>query len=47
MKPSEVEILRLKAYLKKMRKTNVPTLNEITQIVEQVRIERYAKNINR
>ena len=36
---------KLKAYLKKMRKNekSVPSLEEITELVEQVREERYAK----
>lgn len=45
IKISEEPASKVKTYLKKLRKyaASAPTLNEITQIVEEVRAERYAK----
>lgn len=45
IKVSDEPVSSLKAYLKKMRRqsSTAPTLNEITQIVEDVRAKRYAK----
>jgi hypothetical protein len=45
IKVSDEPASKLKAYLKKMRRdsSTVPDLNEITQIVEEVRAKRYAK----
>ncbi|MBX3165064.1 MAG: hypothetical protein KF900_11340 [Bacteroidetes bacterium] len=43
IKVSDEPVSKLKAYLKKMRKSNAPSLEEITEIVKQVRAERYAK----
>ena len=45
IKVSDEPASKLKAYLKKMRRNSptVPDLDEITQIVEEVRAKRYAK----
>ncbi len=45
IKVSEEPVSKVKAYLKKMRhhSSAIPSLNEITKIVEEVRAERYAK----
>ncbi len=45
IKVSDEPVSSLKAYLKKMRRqsSTAPTLDEITQIVEDVRAKRYAK----
>ena len=45
IKVSDEPVSTLKAYLKKMRRhsSTAPTLDEITQIVEDVRTKRYAK----
>ena len=42
---SDEPISTLKAYLKKMRRNSsaAPSLDEITKIVEDVRVKRYAK----
>lgn len=45
IKVNEDPATNLKAYLKKMRKNanSAPSLNEITQMVEEVRAKRYGK----
>jgi hypothetical protein len=45
IKVSSEPISKLKSYLKKMRKeaSSAPDLDEITKLVEEVRVERYAK----
>jgi hypothetical protein len=45
IKVSEEPVSSLKSYLKKMRRNaaTVPSLDEITSIVEEVRASRYAK----
>jgi hypothetical protein len=45
IKVNEEPASSLKVYLKKMRRNNAtaPNLNEITNIVEEVRAKRYAK----
>ena len=45
IKVSDEPVTKLKSYLKKMRKkaSLAPALDEITQIVKEVRAERYAK----
>ena len=45
IKVSEEPATRLRAYLKNMRRksSSVPSLEDITKIVEKVRAERYAK----
>lgn len=45
IKVSDTPVSVLKAYLKKMRRNaaTVPDLDEITKIVEEVRVKRYAK----
>lgn len=45
IKVSEEPASKVKAYLKKMRRNSktAPSLDEITQVVEEVRTERYAK----
>lgn len=45
IKVSEEPVSKLKAYLKKMRRnsSSVPSLEEITKVVEDVRAKRYAK----
>jgi len=45
IKVSDEPASKLKAYLKKMRRNaaTAPDLDEITQIVEEVRAKRYAK----
>lgn len=43
IKVSDEPSSQLKAYLKKMRKAATPSLEEITQIVEEVRGSRHAK----
>lgn len=45
IKVQDEPALKLKLYLKKMRKNaaSSPSLDEITQLVEEVRAERYAK----
>ena len=45
IKVTNEPVSKLKSYLKKMRKnaSSAPSLDEITEIVEEVRLERYAK----
>jgi hypothetical protein len=45
IKITDEPVSKLKGYLKKMRKNaaSVPTLDEINNLVEEVRAERYAK----
>jgi hypothetical protein len=45
IKVSDEPVSKLKAYLKKMRQnaTSAPSLDEIQEIVKEVRAERYAK----
>jgi hypothetical protein len=45
IKISDEPVSTLKAYLKKMRRNSAsaPGLDEITKIVEEVRVKRYAK----
>ncbi len=45
IKVSEQPVTKLKVYLKKMRRNafSAPNLDEITKIMEQVRVDRYAK----
>ena len=45
IKVSGEPISKLKSYLKKMRKeaSSAPDLDEITKLVEEVRVERYGK----
>ena len=45
IKVSDEPVSTLKAYLKKMRRfsSTAPSLGEITKIVEEVRVKRYAK----
>lgn len=45
IKVSDEPVSTLKAYLKKMRSNSaiIPSLDEITKIVEEVRAKRYAK----
>jgi len=45
IKVTNEPVSKLQSYLKKMRKNaaSAPSLDEITQIVEEVRAERYAK----
>ena len=45
IKVSDEPVSTLKAYLKKMRRNSstAPSLGEITKIVEEVRVKRYAK----
>jgi hypothetical protein len=48
IKVTDEPVSKLQSYLKKMRKnaSSVPSINEIDQIVKEVRAERYAKKIN-
>ncbi len=45
IKVSDEPVSKLKTYLKKMRRNSgtAPSLNEINKIVEQIRVQRYAK----
>ena len=45
IKISDEPISKLQSYLKKMRKneSTIPSLEEITLLVEEVRVERYGK----
>ena len=45
IKVTDEPVSKLKAYLKKMRRNTAtaPGLDEITKIVEEVRVKRYAK----